>query len=344
MPLRPASPEGPICELILKRAASNSRPGKRDDPHRIALCIEGGAMRGVISAGMVLALEQLGLLNAFDGVFGSSAGALNGAYFLAGQAALGTTIYYEDINNRNFIDFARLLRRRPIVDIDFVVWDVLVKRKALNVDRVLNSPIPLFVIATNVDSGAVETLSEFTEADDLLHALRAGATMPIVAGPPYRFRDARYWDPLFSQETIPVGAAERLGFTHILVLLTRGDAPLSSRVTLIERLFVVPRITRESPILADHYMKREVEYMAVMEHIGRLKGPAGGAIIHPVRPALPLLGKLERRRDHLIAGASRGIQAIVDLFAEGSNSVGEILQAHSSNGLAPRLRRLMDGS
>jgi len=78
-------------------------------------------MRGVVSGGMVVALEQLGLLECFDAIYGSSAGAMNGAYFLAGQAALGTTIYYDNINNRHFIDFARALRGRPVVDLDFLV-------------------------------------------------------------------------------------------------------------------------------------------------------------------------------------------------------------------------------
>jgi predicted acylesterase/phospholipase RssA len=42
-------------------------------------------MRGVVSAGMLVALEQLGTLDCFDSIWGASAGALNGAYFLTGQ-------------------------------------------------------------------------------------------------------------------------------------------------------------------------------------------------------------------------------------------------------------------
>ena len=86
-------------------------------------------MRGVISAGMVSALETLGLTHAFDGIYGSSAGAINAAYFLAGQAAVGTAIYYEDINNRQFIDLRRALTGRPIVDLGFLLDDVARQRK-----------------------------------------------------------------------------------------------------------------------------------------------------------------------------------------------------------------------
>ena len=53
-------------------------------------------MRGIVSAGMVTALEHLALRDVFDAVYGASAGAMNGAYFVAGQAAYGTTIYYEN--------------------------------------------------------------------------------------------------------------------------------------------------------------------------------------------------------------------------------------------------------
>src|SRR4029077_12182161 len=101
-----------VRRIVLERARTGSRPDRRTDGARVALCIEGGAMRGVVSAGMVVALQRLGLIDVFDAVYGSSAGAMNGAYLLARQALFGTTIYYEDINNAQFVDFRRVLRGR----------------------------------------------------------------------------------------------------------------------------------------------------------------------------------------------------------------------------------------
>ena len=109
-------------------------------------------MRGVISAGMVSALEALGLTHAFDEIYGSSAGAINAAYFLAGQARLGQTVYYEDINNRHFIDLRRSLLGRPIVDLGFLLDEVAMRRKRLDTDAVLGAGSPLTVLATDVDS------------------------------------------------------------------------------------------------------------------------------------------------------------------------------------------------
>src|SRR5438067_2344138 len=104
---RPDVPMHPVLKVISERLRSGSEPGARSDGARVALAIEGGGMRGVISAGMDAALEDLGALDAFDDIYGSSAGSFNGAYLISRRACLGATIYYEDVNNRNFIDMRR---------------------------------------------------------------------------------------------------------------------------------------------------------------------------------------------------------------------------------------------
>ena len=38
---------------------------------------------------------------------------------------LGATIYHDDINHRAFIDLLRPLRGKPILDLDFLVDDVM---------------------------------------------------------------------------------------------------------------------------------------------------------------------------------------------------------------------------
>lgn len=179
-----------VIDLLRARVARGSRP-PHDDGASIALAVEGGAMRGVISAGMVWALEDLGYTLAFDAIYGSSAGAINAAYFLAGQAGLGTTIYFEDINNRTFIDLSRPLRGRPIVDLGFLLDDVARHRKHLDTGRIIDAGTPLSVLATDVDSRSSVAFRDFDTTEQLFGALRAGATMPVIAGGPFKYR----WPP-----------------------------------------------------------------------------------------------------------------------------------------------------
>ena len=67
----PASHE--VLRAVAARAEAGSQPGARDDGLRIALIVEGGGMRGVLSAGMALTLAELGLIPAFDAIYGASA-------------------------------------------------------------------------------------------------------------------------------------------------------------------------------------------------------------------------------------------------------------------------------
>src|SRR5436853_425953 len=72
----------PVLELLGARAR-----GARDDGATLALVIEGGGMRGVVSSAMTAAIEARGLTGRFDLVVGASAGAVNGGELCAGRLA-----------------------------------------------------------------------------------------------------------------------------------------------------------------------------------------------------------------------------------------------------------------
>src|SRR4051794_41792681 len=82
-----AAADHPLYGVLLERAGT--RPGRRRDPHVVALVVEGGGMRGAVAAGMSLVLEAAGLMSSFDRVYGCSSGALTGCFAAAGEAAGG---------------------------------------------------------------------------------------------------------------------------------------------------------------------------------------------------------------------------------------------------------------
>ena len=269
-------------------------------------------MRGVISAGMVSGLEDLGLTTAFDAVYGSSAGAINAAYFLAGQASVGTTIYFEDINRRRFISRLWPFMDRPMMNLTFLIEDVMTHRKPLDADRVIASPSPLSVLATDVISGSAKVLNGFTGRDDLLSALRASSTMPIIAGGPWVHRNRRYLDASLS-EPIPVRAAEDAGATHVLVLLTR-PAQMPWHTSPIDRWYVAPRLRRWSPDLADQYLNRGDPYIELLASIEAGKGPSDRADVFGLRAPGLIVNRLERDAGRLRESAARGRDAVLDAF------------------------------
>src|SRR5215203_953091 len=111
----------PVAELIRARAAGRSQPGAREDPHRVALVLEGGGMRGVVSAAMTAALLRMQLTRCFDLVVGASAGAINGAALLAGAARHGAAAYCGPLASRSFVSPAKLLRGKPVIDVNQIL-------------------------------------------------------------------------------------------------------------------------------------------------------------------------------------------------------------------------------
>lgn len=79
-----------VIKLIEKRFKTKSKPGSREagDTAHLSLSIEGGGMRGAVSAGMASAIAVLGLSDCFDSIYGSSAGSVIGAYMVSRQMCI----------------------------------------------------------------------------------------------------------------------------------------------------------------------------------------------------------------------------------------------------------------
>lgn len=325
--LVPVEPH-PVVEAVLARALSGSRPGRRTDDFKIGLVVEGGAMRGVISGGMVAGLEALGLRDAFDVVYGASAGACAGAYFLAGQARMGARLYYEVVNSRSFINPLHPFRKKAIFDLDRLFEQVLGRQLRLDFEQFTASGVEMVVLASHVDVVAtpeypaphpiVEAVrfSGFTDLDDLMGALHASSRMPIVGGAPFTYRGMRFWDAAITQP-VPIHAALADGCTHILTLLTLPRDVRPGGFGLLDRLLVAPRVANVSPGLALAYRTRSERYRETCQLIlSRSQNREGPPFVEGISaaPATPLIGRTEIRTSRLIAAARAGGDAVLAAF------------------------------
>lgn len=189
-------------------------------------------MRGVVSGGMITALEASGLLHCFDSIHGSSAGACAGAYFLAGQARLGTQIYYEDVNNSHFINRWRPFVGRPIMNTHYLIDDVMRFSKPLAVQAILGTSDVLHIVATDADTGKARVYSRFRDAEHFFAILKGSVTIPIIAGSAVTVDGRRLVDGGIVQQ-IAIKSAMDIGASHILVLMTRRDGELERAVNTV---------------------------------------------------------------------------------------------------------------
>ena len=175
-------------------------------------------MRGAVTAGMCAALAAAGLVPAFDRVYGCSAGAVNGAFAAAGQAGLGATIY-EESASRRFIDARRLVRGRPVADLDLVFAELLACKRPFCRAGLASGP-DFRALAVSPRRGELRVLSDLRDPDETLSAVRASCSVPLLSGAPQQFRE-RLVDGGFV-ESVPYRSALLDGATHVLALRSRN--------------------------------------------------------------------------------------------------------------------------
>ncbi len=131
----------PVLSLVRERVLTKSKPGRRlqgssspsiDTPH-LALVIEGGGMRGAVSAGMAAALSTLDLLDAFDSIHGSSAGSIVGAYLVSRQLCMDVYTDVMPAAGKKFVS-----RRGGMLNFGVDWLSDLIQRKLLSSDDELD--------------------------------------------------------------------------------------------------------------------------------------------------------------------------------------------------------------
>jgi len=296
----------PVVELIARRKKDRSKPGHRKDGFRLALVAEGGAMRGVISSGMLWALEDADLLHSFDLAVGCSAGAMNLSSFLAGVAGASTREYAEGFSSPKVIRPIRALWGKPIIDLEATLDHSSATLDAGRLLRVLESPIPLHCVATDIDRARRALLSDFQDLGELRSALMASSCLPLFAGKAVEFRGHHYLDGGIT-EAIPVASARELGATHVLVLQTR---PRGLRYPPPKGIFtrlVENRLGRFHPVLPTLYHRRNFLYDEICDHLDivQAKGHAALPSVYCLRlpEGSPSVAHLERRPEVLRARA-----------------------------------------
>ena len=205
------NPDG-VLELLKER----KRRETKDDGRKFGLIIEGGGMRGIIAGGMLVALHESLGAEIFDIVYGTSAGALSGAFFLSGQIPYGIAIYYEDLATEKFINLARI---PPKFDIDYLINIIEYKRK-LDISALKCNATELIIASTDITTGEQHYISSRDNVS-ILTAIKASCALPLYYDKPVEIEGKKYIDAATAGLTPIVHKALADGCTDVLILLNK---------------------------------------------------------------------------------------------------------------------------
>ena len=247
-----------VVDLMVRRFNEKTTPQNRTDDATLAISIEGGGMRGAVSAGMAAAIYCLGFIDSIDVIYGSSAGSLIGAYMVTRQ--LSVDVYTELLPNSKgqFVCKKRLISSL-LSNFAEQVWGLprLYEKPGMNISYVMDTilhenglrPLDMDTFAYNnkyhqklrVCSSCVDENGKLTSktfgADDFtdetvsntgrkgLHAcLEASMMVPGATGAPIKISKGKTTLTAFDAfcfEPLPYRSAVEEGATHVLVLRSR---------------------------------------------------------------------------------------------------------------------------
>ncbi len=269
-----------------------------------ALCLQGGAMRGVFTAGVLDAFIDNDI--EFSDVYGISSGSKAMQYYPSKQRGYSYKSDVDASKEERMFNMANLIKGLPVIDMNYYIEEIRNKKYPLDMNSVLESFIKLHIGCTNIETGKCE----FFLKDDpnFLDALVASCSLPVLQ-PIVDIRGKKYLDGGIS-EPIPYKEAMKDGFEKIVIVSTRGKGYRGTENHTFDFAFSMKYSMYPNLINELHNLnKLENEYY---EEIEKLE--ARGKII-VIRPSYePDVERLERDTNKLNRlyqdGYNEGIKAI----------------------------------
>ena len=252
---------------------------------KTGLIMEGGAMRGMFTAGVLDVLMENGLVT--DGAIGVSAGAVFGCNYKSHQ--IGRVIRYntEYCNDKRYASFKNLLKTGNLYSEQFCYHEVPERLDPFDEAAFAASPMDFFVVCTDVKTGEpIYHKCRTGDAEDV-RWMEASASMPLAAKivkiGHYGLLDGGVAD------SIPVRFFESIGYKRNLIILTQPKGYTKKKNKFLPAIRA--RYFRY-PAFVEAVADRHERYNEITSYISMLE-QAGQAYV--IRPPIPLeIGAMER--------------------------------------------------
>ena len=243
-------------------------------PVKKGLILEGGAMRGMFTCGVIDVLMENGV--AFDGVAGISAGAAFGCNFKSKQ--IGRPIRYNKkyCKDPRYCSFRSLIKTGDLYGAEFCYNDIPNVLDPFDRETFKNNPIEFFIGATDVQTG--KCLYHQCVDGDLtdIKWMQASASMPLVSRPV--FVDGHLLLDGAISDSVPYQFMEERGYNRNLIVLTQPDGYRKTKSKLSP---VLRFLLRRYPAIAEATVLRYKMYNRQMEEIKEREHKGISFVIRP---------------------------------------------------------------
>lgn len=244
---------------------------------KTGLILEGGAMRGMYTAGVLDVMMENSIWA--DGAVGVSAGAVFGCNYKSRQ--IGRTIRYNKKYGRDprYAGFYSLLKTGDYFGTEFCYHEIPEKLDPFDSETFQKNPTEFYVVGTDVTTGKAVYHKCTTGTGKDLDWFRASASMPLLSNivevDGYKLLDGGIAD------SIPIEWFRSIGYKRNIIILTRDKSYRKKKNKMIPLFHVM---LRRYPEVAKAMKNRHLMYNRELRMAAALEKAGKALVIRPSKP------------------------------------------------------------
>ncbi len=238
------------------------------------LVLEGGAMRGMFTAGVLDVLMEHNIY--LDGVAAVSAGAAFGCNYKSKQPGRAVRYNLRFCKDPRYCSFRSLAKTGNLFGADFCYHEIPNRLDPFDQKTFADSPMDFYVVCTDVNTGKPVYRNCKTGDGEELEWIRASASMPLVSSVvkvgAHRLLDGGVADP------IPLAFLESKGYQKNVVVLTQ---PLTYQKEKNKTLPFARMVLKDLPNTTEAMRLRHLHYNATTDYIRKRERTGDIFVLRP---------------------------------------------------------------
>lgn len=257
---------------------------------RTALVLEGGAMRGMFTCGVIDVFMENGV--AFDCAVGVSAGAAFGCNYKSNQPGRAIRYNKRFCRDKRFVGVRTFIKTGDLYGADFCYRIIPDELDVFDRETFKKHPMKFYVGAFDCVNGGTVYHDCVDASNSDFQWIRASASMPvlsqIVEVDGYKLQDGGI------EDSIPYKFIEEKGCTRNVVILTQPSGYIKKSLKIVPAM---KPFIHKYPNLIDGLKNRHIKYNEQVSYVEECER-RGEALI--IRPETSLkIGKMEKNPKEL---------------------------------------------
>lgn len=235
---------------------------------RTGLVLEGGALRGMFTAGVTDVFMEHGIR--FDGMIGVSAGAAFGVNIKSHQIGRAVRYNVRYAHDWHYSGIRTWIQHGDLYNAQFAYHDIPNQYDIFDNETFEKDPTEFYVVCTDVETGKPVYQKCMQGGDRLYEWIRASASMPIAAKVVH-LEGKKLLDGGIT-DSIPLAYFQSIGFEKNVVILTQPKGYMKAKMKIqpLFHLWLHQYPAAVKALARRHVMyNQELRYLAEQEQLGK---------------------------------------------------------------------------